>query len=300
MSSDPKADSPGTGRFVQVITPLTGQDPNLGSFFLVVGIVTCVFIAVFQFTLPRPIAMLFTAGVLLVTILSAIVGHLLERLGHFDGGAAHTVTPAPEPTVDRVAWEPIGEEKAPLPPVLDFDAQLQTLQDEVHDGELPPVYDEFVDEYVRLKTARFNRRTITSDMRADLNPISVVYDDGSQGAEILDEISRRLFRYIDGESGAHLRMDDPGFFDDDGAPVAIEDVAGQVTRIRAQVHNDGDELVAESVIRFLNERGQVVGTDIKPVGSIEPGMTTALDTACFVPTIATDVDVTVRQASGAA
>ncbi|MFC7115093.1 hypothetical protein ACFQH2_09220 [Natronoarchaeum sp. GCM10025703] len=35
---------------------VTGENPNAGSFLLVVGIVTCVFIAAFQLTLPSPIS----------------------------------------------------------------------------------------------------------------------------------------------------------------------------------------------------------------------------------------------------
>ena len=50
MSADTVDDEPRSPTFLDSIEFLTGEDPNLGSFLLVVGIVTCVFIALFQFT----------------------------------------------------------------------------------------------------------------------------------------------------------------------------------------------------------------------------------------------------------
>ncbi|ODR83374.1 hypothetical protein BG842_09655 [Haladaptatus sp. W1] len=70
--------------FLDSIQFLTGKNPNLGSFLLVVGMVTCVFIALFQFTLPAPISNLLTIGVVLVTVTSAIFASLLDTLGYFD------------------------------------------------------------------------------------------------------------------------------------------------------------------------------------------------------------------------
>lgn len=70
--------------FLDSIQFLTGKDPNLGSFLLVVGMVTCVFIALFQFTLSAPISNLLTLGVVLVTVTSAIFASLLDSLGYFE------------------------------------------------------------------------------------------------------------------------------------------------------------------------------------------------------------------------
>ncbi|MFC7210357.1 hypothetical protein ACFQL3_07695 [Natronoarchaeum sp. GCM10025321] len=68
---------------------VTGENPNAGSFLLVVGIVTCVFIAAFQLTLPSPISNLLTAAVLVVAIISFLLGAILDMLDYFD-------TPKPE------------------------------------------------------------------------------------------------------------------------------------------------------------------------------------------------------------
>lgn len=80
----PSTDTETESTFLDSIEFLTGEDPNLGSFLLVVGMVTIVFIALFQVTLPTPISNLLTAGVLFVTVLSAIFALLLDNLGHFD------------------------------------------------------------------------------------------------------------------------------------------------------------------------------------------------------------------------
>jgi len=54
MTEDVTEDSPQTSGFLAGLEFLTGEDPSAGSFLLVVGMVTCVFIAAFQFTLTPP------------------------------------------------------------------------------------------------------------------------------------------------------------------------------------------------------------------------------------------------------
>jgi len=70
--------------FLDSIEFLTGEDPNAGSFLLVVGMITCVFIAGFQLLLPVPVSHLLTALVLAVAVISLIFGAILDTLGHFD------------------------------------------------------------------------------------------------------------------------------------------------------------------------------------------------------------------------
>ncbi len=70
--------------FLQSIEFLTGEDPNAGSFLLVVGIVTIMFIAIFGLVLPDPISLLLTALVLVVAVISFIMGAILDILGYFD------------------------------------------------------------------------------------------------------------------------------------------------------------------------------------------------------------------------
>lgn len=84
MSPDTIDDEPQRSTFLDSIEFLTGEDPSAGSFLLVVGIVTCVFIAVFQFTLPEPISLLLTGLVLVVAVISFIMGAILDALGYFD------------------------------------------------------------------------------------------------------------------------------------------------------------------------------------------------------------------------
>lgn len=84
MSADTVEDDQRTSTFLQGIEFLTGEDPSAGAFLLVVGMVTCVFIAGFQLAFPAPISYVLTGLVLGVAVISFIIGGVLDILGHFD------------------------------------------------------------------------------------------------------------------------------------------------------------------------------------------------------------------------
>ncbi len=84
MTPDPVDEESQPTSFLAGIEFLTGKDPNAGSFLLVVGLTTVVFIAAFQFTLPEPISHLLTGLVLVVAVISFTIGAILDMLGHFD------------------------------------------------------------------------------------------------------------------------------------------------------------------------------------------------------------------------
>jgi hypothetical protein len=84
VNADTVAEDPDTSTFLTSIEFLTGEDPSAGSFLLVVGITTCVFIAAFQFTLPEPVSLLLTGLVLTVAVISFIIGAILDALDYFD------------------------------------------------------------------------------------------------------------------------------------------------------------------------------------------------------------------------
>ncbi len=84
MSADTVEDEPQTSTFLTSIEFLTGEDPSAGSFLLVVAIITCVFIAAFQFMLPDPVSLLLTGLVLAVAVISFIIGAVLDALDYFD------------------------------------------------------------------------------------------------------------------------------------------------------------------------------------------------------------------------
>ena len=86
MGTDTTDKEPSGSPFLSGLEFLTGEDPSAGSFLLVVGMVTCVFIAAFQLTLPDPISNLLTALVLVVAVISFIMGAILDILGYFDTG----------------------------------------------------------------------------------------------------------------------------------------------------------------------------------------------------------------------
>jgi hypothetical protein len=84
MSSEAADEESQSSTFLDGIEFLTGEDPNAGSFLLVVGMTTCVFIAAFQFSFPDPVGNLLTGLVLVVAVISFIIGAILDSLGYFD------------------------------------------------------------------------------------------------------------------------------------------------------------------------------------------------------------------------
>ena len=84
MSADSAEDDPAASNFLSSIEFLVGEDPSGASFLMVVGMVTMVFLAGFQLTLPEPISLLLTAVVLIVAVISLFIGAILYSLGYFD------------------------------------------------------------------------------------------------------------------------------------------------------------------------------------------------------------------------
>lgn len=286
--NDSTSDSQSSNNPFEIVAPLTGEDPNLGSFFLVVGAVTCVFIAIFQLALPESVALLLTAGVLLVTILSAIVASLLETLGFFDQDVETESTSTDRTAAESEAakpWTPTSGTKYPLPPILDFDEELRTYY-EMFDGDLPDEFDEFLSEYKRLKTTKDNRVNVASDLRADLNPIAVLFEDESRGAEIHDAIGERLLRYIDNDAADHLSLADVTFYDEAGNAVGVRSVDNALVDMRANIENAGEAMKVEVVVEFVDSDGAGLRRDTSPIGEIAPGATETFDARVYVPTAA--------------
>ena len=297
-TDDSTSDGETSSEAFEIVAPLTGEDPNLGSFFLVVGAVTCVFIAVFQFTLPEGVRLLLTGGVLLVTILSAIVASLLETLGYFDQeSAADEGSERTDGTTTEGAegkpWTPTADTRYPLPPIVNFDDELRTYQ-EMFDGDLPGEFDEFVAEYKRLKTTKGNRVNIASDLRADLNPIGVLFDEGSRGAEIHDDIGDRLLRYIKNDAVEYLSLTDVGFYDGDDNEVDVASVDDGVIRAEAIVENEGEATTVEVIVEFFDSDGTSLRRDTSPIGEISPGATETFDADVYVPSAAERATTTLQ------
>jgi hypothetical protein len=292
---DSTADSADTGTdstFLRSIEFLTGEDPNLGSFLLVVGIVTCVFIALFQFTVPAPISHLLTGGVLFVTVISAMFALLLDTLGYFDRETADTTSDVEtdESTDTTEPWIP-DQPVDSLPPVIDFDDELRAFAD-LYDGDLPGQFDPFIEDYRRLKTNSRNRRTIASDLRADLNPIGAFFEEGTDGYEIYDEIGDRLFRYIRG--GSNLTVGRAVFYDGDGDETAVEDLANGVGRVELAVENEGETTDIEVTVEFFDGDGTPVSSQTSPAGTVGSGASRTVVADVFVPPGTERATTTVR------
>jgi hypothetical protein len=290
-STTESADTGSDSNFLRSIEFLTGENPNLGSFLLVVGLVTCVFIALFQFTLPAPISHLLTGGVLFVTVVSALFAVLLDTLGHFDRDTADVAAESGtvDPTDVTEPWALDGT-VASLPPVVDFDDELRAFAD-LYDGDLPAQFDPFIEDYRRLKTNTRNRRTIASDLRADLNPIGVLFDEGTRGNDLYEEVGDRLFRYIRG--GSTLTVGRAVFYDGSGDETAVEDLAGGVGHVELAVENEGETADIEVTVQFFDGDGAPVSSQTAPMGTLRSGAGETISTDVFVPEDAESATTTV-------
>ena len=294
--SEPTTDAETESAFLDSIEFLTGPNPNLGSFLLVVGMVTAVFIALFQLTLPPPVSVLLTAGVLVITVLSAIFGLLLDSFGYFEQETttttAATTSESDERTTAARPWVPVEKTPAPLPPLINFDAELRAYAD-MFDGDLPEEFDPFISDYLRLKTNTRNRATIASDLRADLNPIGALFEEGSEGDKLYEDVSQRLLRYISDRED-HVSLDRVAFYDEDGNETDVRAIENQPGRVELGITNEGEAAEVEVGVALYDEDDAVISSHTYSVGLVSPGATKAVDTDIFVPSDAERASTTVR------
>ena len=279
--------------FLKGIEFLTGPDPNLGSFLLTIGIVTCVFIALFQFTMPSPVSHLLTAGVIVITVVSAGFAALLDSLNYF-GQSSESPSQAGSDSVQHSKpWVPEEQVSASLPPMLNFDEELNEL--EAHfDGDLPDQLTPFIEDYRRLKLNPKNRMSIASDLRADLNPISVMLDEDEPEYEPYQRISDGLFRYI-GDSADHLTVTDVTSRDAAGEPQDIETMAGDLAVFEFSVRNEGETTGVEVIVEFY-DGDESLSTWTGSLQSVSPGATETLSTNIYIPESADRVQTGARPA----
>lgn len=281
--------------FLQGIEFLTGEDPNLGSFLLVTGIVTCVFIALFQFTLPSPVSHLLTAGVIIITVVTAGVAALLDSLNYFDNPVESDAQPAAETTTAGKRWVPSDPVSASLPPMLNFDKELSEL--EAHfDGTLPEEFDSFLADYRRLKTNPGSRKSIASDLRAHLNPIGVVLEEGTREYELYERISDELFRYI-GDAEGHLTITESALLDTNGQSQPVQSMAGELITFEFTVSNEGETADVQTALEFY-AGDELLSTRTVSVGVLDPGASETVSTNAYIPESADRVAATAQTATG--
>ena len=282
-SSSEPAESSQSG-FLSGIEFLTGEDPNLGSFLLTIGGVTCVFIALFQFTLPSPVSHLLTAGVIIITVVSAGFAALLDSLGYFDGPVEESQA-EPASTTQRKPWVPTEPVTAPLPPLLNFDAEFRAFND-YYDGDFPQQFEPLFADYRRLKTNTDNRSTIASDLRADLNPIGTILDQDSPVYDNYERISEGLFRYI-GNAAGHLTVEGPAFYDSTDTERDVADLNDELARAEVTIENEGEPIALDLVIEFYDAE-TLLSSRSCPVGTVAAGARKTVETDVFVPAAADD------------
>ena len=277
----PPAEAADSRGFLSNVEFLTGPDPNLGSFLLVVGMVSIVFIALFQLTLPTTVAYLLTAGVLFVTVISALFAFLLDAFGYFEGADAQVDDQQQWTNTDAKPWVPATKTAKPLPPLLNFDSQLRAYSD-MFDGTLPRAFDPFLEDYRRLKTNTRNRTSIASDLRADLNPIGTLFESGTEGDRIYEDLSERLFRYIDADSEL-ASVERMTFHTEDGTETDVASLAGGLGRVELVVSNEGEPVDVTVVVEFRDATGAVLASRTCDAGRLSPGARRTVDADVYVP-----------------
>ena len=176
--------------------------------------------------------------------------------------------------------------------MINFDDQLRAYAD-MYDGDLPEQFDPFISDYLRLKTNTGNRRTIASDLRADLNPIGALFKEGTEGDELYEEISDGLYRYIDSDTD-HVTLDRIVFYDGEGNEVDVDEIRNQLGRVELTVGNEGEAVDVDVVVQFYDTGGASISSRTCQVGTVWPGTTRTVDTDAFVPSETSRAGTTIR------
>ena len=267
------------------VGPLPEQ--NLAAFLLTVGGVTVAFIAVFVFTIGDAVGNIFIWTAVGVGLITVFVGMTLDLLGFFDSERAvlrdRTESSGPVDAIEFAADPTVS-------PLLDFEAELQTIADAY--GESPPSQlTTFVDEYRRIRDKGVGSRAdAAGDLRASLNPLSVIAEGEEALEDAVTQIEQKLQLYVSSAPYELFEIEEVGLYVD-GSRTAVQDVAGQQARIKLEVHNAGDTAKAEVRLRFRSTEGVVVRREFLPMGEIAADATKQLDTQVYVPSVAARMQV---------
>lgn len=269
---------------------------NVAGFLLTVGSVTVAFLAVFLLVFDGVVAEILAASVIAIGLVSVIIGMALDLLGYFDGEAKPSSTQrGSSKAAVKTASKPVTPNK-PLAPVINFDDELAQLKEAFGDDVPKPVAS-FAKEYRALKgMSPDSRRTAASNMRATLNPITVLVDGDDELEPLVDDIGDRLFRYIKSDPTDFLSVTDFAFYVD-GNKESVRDISGHEARLKATVFNEGEECNAEVVLQFESESGVNVRREYLPVGAVQPNAQKELNTHVYVPSPATQVKLSVVESA---
>lgn len=266
---------------------------NLGAFLLTVAGVTAMFVAIFTFAFPAPINQYFAGIVLFVTVITLVIGMVLDLLGYFSD-EAKVLTESADRTEPKQLDAVRAKPNVPLPKKINFDDEIAQLRDHF-DGDLPRQMDSFLTEYQELKSATQNRKVVAGSLRAALNPISALVN-SEEMEEMVDDMGDRLFAYIKADPVDNIVVTEHAFFQD-GVQTQVADQQGEQVRIKATVHNEGETAKAEVAVRFTNSSGVPVKTAYLPVGELVTEARKELNTSVYVPSLATGADVFVIRAT---
>jgi hypothetical protein len=254
-----------------------------------------------------------------ISIMSAISAFVLGTVRFMD--EKERATPAPESSGDlqsdgavrtagavqsqktpaETADEPEAETapNQPIPIVLNFQDELDTVSEYFGDDE-PPALETFKQDYRRLRKAgRANRDNIVSDLKTTMNPILTQLEsdeDATEALEAAEAIDEALFTYVDREPSELLVIESASLFVD-GRQVPAAQAQGSTARIKAKVRNQGDKTNAKVRLQFLGQDGVGLTDSYLSLGPIGEGQTKELNTSVYVPSLAQGYDIQAVEAS---
>jgi hypothetical protein len=187
----------------------------------------------------------------------------------------------------------------PIPIILNFQAELDTVSEYFGDDP-PPALEDFKRDYRRLRAAgRANRDNIASDLKATMNPILTqleAADDAEEALAAAEAIDEALFVYVDREPSELLVIESADLFVD-GQKVSAREAQESTARIKARVRNQGDETNAKVRLQFLGSDGVRLTDSYLSLGPIGEGTVKELNTSVYVPSLAHGYDVQAVEAS---
>lgn len=272
-------------------------------FFLLIAGVSVVLAAAFGQAFSGAAFAVIGVAVGGVMVISITVWLVLQRVGYFIPDTVGEAPAADPPgTADADAdggTAAVDPERGrtrnkPLPPLINFREEIETL--DAHFGpedEYPRQYETFRETYLEMKQATENRYPKASDLRAALNPVTVLAEGDDEAEAAVEEIGDRLFRYLDADSGETLQVTSVTFTAD-GETVSVGDVDDATVEVRATVKNIGEYVSAAQVrLQFLDASGRVEAEQAYLVEDLPPNAERTIERTLYVDAAVAEYRVSV-------
>jgi len=271
---------------------------NFASFMLVAGMVTAIFVAAFLTAFPGRIGRYFGGITIAIALITFVVGLTLDLLGFFGNESSLTREEEPIPFAKSEEYQRIRDRpNEPLPSRINFSEEMTELKS-YFDGDVPKPAQSFFIEYEQLKSSTDRRKTQASSVRSALNPLITVVDDDDLRDD-LERMGEDLLAYIESGPADNVEVTSVTL-SHDGDEQTVTETQGEKAQLSATLHNHGEPVDIEVVARFSGSNGSKLQDTSLPVGQLATEGRTQIDTDVLVPSAATDVELSVVGAAGAA